>query len=271
MLPNIIIFDKTITWYAITALIGIFVSLGFAYFKAKRIGLDAVTMLFVMLFGFFGAVIGGHLLYGITMFDLIIKLFSDLSVIRDFNTFINYMYVIFGGSVFYGGFIGAIIFSFIYLYIKKPEKLNEYISIGVLCIPLFHAFGRLGCFLSGCCYGIECDFGVIYKYSLVLGANGPTRFPVQLVECVLNICIFLALYFMCEKGKLSGINTLFSYIGFYAPIRFALEFLRGDAYRGFLFGFSTSQIISLLLMIAVLVYLIVFNIKHLKRRSNIKS
>ena len=56
------------------------------------------------------------------------------------------------------------------------------------------------------------------------------------------------------RRKRKGLPLLITYIFLYAPVRFMLEFLRGDTIRGFLFGLSTSQWISLLLLSAAAIY-----------------
>ena len=91
---------------------------------------------------------------------------------------------------------------------KKKFDLDPYIGIGALCIPLFHAFGRIGCFLSGCCYGIETTFGIDLKYSPVPGCSGVLRFPVQLIESGCNFIIFFLLLFLFNKKILNMMRIL---------------------------------------------------------------
>ena len=78
-------------------------------------------------------------------------------------------------------------------------------------------------------------------------ANGVARFPVQLVEAGLNFGLFFLLWTLLRKRRLPG-RLLLLYLLIYPTYRFFLEFLRGDAIRGFLLGLSTSQVISLLLL-----------------------
>ena len=57
-----------------------------------------------------------------------------------------------GGLVFYGGFIGAFCY---FIWAVKRYQMNPWLT-GDIFIPslaLGHAFGRLGCFAAGCCWG----------------------------------------------------------------------------------------------------------------------
>ena len=66
-------------------------------------------------------------------------------------------------------------------------------------------------------------------------------------------CCFLPCSPCCIAGCAAG-GCWPVYLCVYSVGRFFLEFLRGDAYRGFLFGFSTSQIISMLLLLGTLLF-----------------
>lgn len=248
MIPNFNLFGKEISPYMLAALAGVFVILYFTLKIAKKRGLDEIHMLYMTLFSFIGVLLGGHLLYGLTNLKIIVYTFQNLYEIDSFSAFIERAALIFGGSVFYGGLIGAVIVSFIYL---KRNKLSigAYSDAAAPAIPLFHFFGRLGCFFSGCCYGVEWAHGFTYHYSLIGSANGVPRFPVQLVEAACNLLLFLLLYGCLKKGMLKN-KLLAVYFSVYPVYRFLLEYLRGDAYRGFWGPFSTSQVVSLLLLLA---------------------
>ena len=132
----------------------------------------------------------------------------------------------------------------------KNEKYRKYIDIVSLNIPLFHFFGRIGCFLGGCCFGIPCKIGCTYTMGPIEQANGIARFPAQLLEALFNLCLFFLLNYLYKKRKMEN-ALLYVYLIIYAAGRFFIEFLRGDEYRGFLFGLSTSQIISILIFCSV--------------------
>lgn len=262
MYPTIEIFGKQIGTYPLLAAAGFLIAGLLACICAKKRKEDENDMIVFFLVAAVGALVGSHLLYGITNFHFIIELFQNLSIITSFQKFIQILLMIFGGSVFYGGLLGGGLFCFIYL---RKKKLNPsfYWDVAAFSVPLFHTFGRIGCFLGGCCYGIECSWGLTYTQSLVTPANNVPRFPIQLLEAALNLMLFVLIFLLFQKQKLKG-RLIFVYLTCYPVIRFVLEFFRGDAYRGFLWRLSTSQIISLLILLAELIYFILFYIKSKK-------
>lgn len=249
MLPSFEFLGREIGFYSICALAGIFSAGIFALKFAKKRGLDQNHMLFGLLWAGLGAFIGGHLLYGITNIQHFIRLFSLIGKIT-VGQFFHGLYFVFGGMVFYGGLVGGMAGMLIYLRCKKL-CVSEYSDICAPAVPLFHIFGRIGCFLGGCCYGVESNFGFIYTAALDPLANGVRRFPIQLTESAVNLVLFLILYYMLRKGKLKG--KLFSlYLLMYSACRFILEFWRGDEIRGFIFGLSTSQFLSIFIFLAAI-------------------
>jgi phosphatidylglycerol:prolipoprotein diacylglycerol transferase len=266
MIPNFDLFGKTMSAYLIIALIGILATLFFTYRFAQKKGLDEINVLYIMLFAFGGALIGGHILYGITNFPLLVAFFQNIMEISSFEDFINKISIIFGGSVFYGGLLGGLLSA--YLYMKKAKiPFDQYADLCILAAPFFHIFGRIGCFLSGCCYGIECKYGVIYHYAAVEAANQVPRLPVQLIEAICNLGIFFLLLYLYQKKKQQG-NLIYLYLMIYPTVRFILEFFRGDEIRGFLWKFSTSQWISILLFLFAFIQLLRKYYKHRKQTQS---
>lgn len=234
------------------ALAGIMVTGVFAFIKAKKNNLNEVMMTFMLMFSVIGVLIGGHLLFAVTNLDKL-WLFGK---VKSFGDFIAVVSVIFGGQVFYGGLFGGIGAALLFAKITRLEDFSGYTDIMAAGVPLFHFFGRIGCFLGGCCYGIESDFGFTTHNALISSANGVNRFPVQLFEA--GFCLLITAFILrlsrCEKLK--G-RLFYIYLFTYAIGRFILEFFRGDSYRGFLLGLSTSQIISVVIIISVTVYFFV--------------
>ena len=213
---------------------------------ARRFQIAYEDIILVMVVIGVSLVIGGHLLYGITNVDKLIVLIKRASEFNIKQIF-GYLVQIFGGMVYYGGFLGACAGLLIYTKFSKTVKRSQVFDLFAICIPLFHVFGRIGCFFSGCCYGVESKFGfVVHGNTLIPELNDVRRLPVSLIEATCNLLIFLVLLRMFLKGKETG-KMIFYYMLIYPVVRFTLEFFRGDAIRGFLFGLSTSQWISLLL------------------------
>lgn len=263
MYPYIEIFDKKISCYGIMSTIGIFAAAVLACYLIKKEEKDYYNMIVVLLISSVGLLLFSHLLYGLTNIDILVRVVRHFDKVKGFSDFVSIFSYIFGGSVFYGGLIGFLLTAYICVKKKKLNK-KKYFDIFAVIIPLFHFFGRIGCFLVGCCYGIESKIGFTYHRSLVESANHVHRFPIQLVEAGFNLILFFVLYKFYKKEKYKG-KLIYIYLMSYAVARFIFEFFRGDDYRGFLFGLSTSQIISILIVITVVLIYIFKGIKRKKR------
>ena len=259
MFPGFFLIDKYISSYVITSLVGIFTACPLAIYRYKKRGGNDISMIFVFLFGGIGCMVGMHLLYGITN----IQQWGRLFAAPDLGEWWDAAQTIFGGAVFYGGLIGGLAAGFLSIRYQKLDPA-EVSDCAAPSIALFHMFGRIGCFLGGCCYGVEWEHGITFTDSLIAGANGVPRVPVQLYEAGFELALFLLLSLLFVRGKLKG-KLLAVYLLVYPVGRFILEFWRGDDYRGFLFGLSTSQLISIALFIGTIVFLVVSAVK--KRRT----
>ena len=164
---------------------------------------------------------------------------------------------------FYGGLLGGVpafllTYKFYYLRNNKPI-LKDIIIIAPASITLGHAFGRIGCFLSGCCYGIETDAqsGVVFP-----GMDHPVV-PTQMIESVFlfTMTVVLALF----AFKYNFTYNFVIYVVFYGIFRFIIEFFRGDE-RGQLAGLSPSQYWCILLILLAYPLYILFK-KKFKNQS----
>lgn len=255
MFPYFVILGKRIGLYGMLACIGALAA-GFLLYQLlkKRHAASLDDMILFLLFVGVGMLLGGHLLYGLTNFDKAAWLLQTTS----FSQFRAVFFEIFGGSVFYGGLIGGSICGVLGTRILKLNT-SLYADAMSVAAPLFHFFGRIGCFFAGCCYGIESNFGFVL--------NGVRRFPVQLLESILNLLIALFMLVLFSAGKIRG-KLFFLYLAIYAPVRFADEFLRGDPIRGFVLGLSTSQFISIFVELFAICAL--FYLQH-KERTDKKT
>lgn len=259
MFPGFTLLGKYIGSYALCGMLGIFIGfpIGIIYYR-KITGKD-IPMILAFIFSAIGAFLGMHILYGITN----VSKWHTLGEAKDLWNFIIVFLDIFGGSVYYGGLIGGLIAGSIYV-----KKANMPFDVATDCaafsIPLFHGISRIGCFLGGCCYGVEWEHGITFTNSLVEQANGVPRVPVQLFEAGYEILLFAMIFILINKTVRFKGKLLAMYLLLYAVGRFILEFWRGDDYRGHLFGLSTSQIISILMFVGSSVFLI---LKSSKKKS----
>lgn len=167
-----------------------------------------------------------------------------------------------GGLMFYGGLIGAMV---LYVGYTLYHKLN-FFDIGdvtATVLPLGQFFGRLGCFMHGCCYGerTEAWFGVCFpkgspawheQISLGLITHQAPKalavIPTQLIESFATLILFVVLFVLYprhykERGFVGG-----CYLMGYATLRFVIEYVRGDP-RAAVGPFSISQALSILIFI----------------------
>ena len=158
------------------------------------------------------------------------------------------------GFVVYGGIIGGILAGWIYCKVKKLNFLT-YFDLVMLSIALAQGFGRIGCFLAGCCYGKEAQVGlsVIFTDSDYAPNNIPL-IPTQIYSSILDFLHFFLLLYIARHKKAEG-EVAACYLIFYSVGRFILEFFRGDLERGSIGVLSTSQFISIFTGVAGMVML----------------
>lgn len=262
MFPSFELFGREFGTYGIMVVLG-GLACGFlgAWLAKKRFGIDVFDFVLTMLILGAGIFLGAHIVYALTHLDLLIKAFQNIGSLW-FEKFWNIILYCIGGMVFYGGFIGGLITIPIYCHFNKSLNAGNLFDLYAVLVPLFHVFGRIGCFLGGCCYGIESHFGfTVHGNTINPGVNDVNRFPVQLVEAACNLLIFILILTLFRKALMKD-KLIYVYMLVYPVVRFILEFLRGDEIRGFLFGLSTSQWISILLFVYALIRLGIWRLRR---------
>jgi len=127
--------------------------------------------------------------------------------------------------------------------------------------PFWHVFGRLGCFMAGCCFGREAD-GLPWAVTFtnprsMVDSNllGRPIHPTQLYEALGDLIIAAGLYVFVlpkvEKGRWPRGSVCAGYFISYAVLRFVTEFYRGDVVP-FWLGLTAAQAASLGLVAAAL-------------------
>lgn len=222
-------------------LYGLMIGLGFiigvylAAWQAKKEGVNADRVIDLGVYMLLTALVGSRLLFVLTE----LKHFTA----NPFEAFAIWK----GGLVFYGGVLAAIPVGIWYV---KRHSLPVWKTADIMApsIALGHAFGRLGCFFAGCCYGAQCStsIGITFTDPHSLAPLGVPLYPTQLMESSGEFLIFTALLLL-RRSKTSDGQLFWLYVLLYAVLRFIIEFFRGDAIRGLYFGstISTSQIIAL--------------------------
>lgn len=167
-----------------------------------------------------------------------------------------------GGLTYYGGFIGAALGAF-WLLRRDRFPFWKAADMAGFAVPLGLAFGRVGCFLGGCCFGARCDsaWGVSFpahspaseaqaKLGLLPSAGLASLpvHPTQLYEALGAIAISLFAFHIASKTKRYDGQVFFVFVALYAVLRFVLEFFRADD-RGGIGVLSTSQWIGAVLLV----------------------
>lgn len=168
---------------------------------------------------------------------------------------ISALYIWRGGLVFYGGLIAAIA-AFLGWCAARKENVLEWSDRICVALPLSHAFGRIGCFFYGCCWGKVSNGPLAVRFPCmspawheqvrdgILSADARLTLPVlptQLISAAALLVLFAVLWFVYRSWR--GYTAALYFTG-YAIIRFAIEFLRDDDRPAF-YGLSSAQIVSI--------------------------
>jgi phosphatidylglycerol:prolipoprotein diacylglycerol transferase len=245
--------------YGIFVAGGFLVAMSMAARAAERSGLDKEKVLDLSFGILVAAMIGSRVLFIIVNWD---EYAHDLLGIFEFWK---------GGLVFYGGFIGAVLFSLWYMR-RHQMEFFPYADAMAPTVAIGQALGRLGCFAAGCCWGGACDAHYAFAArfppeslayqsqvsSRIITAGAPSTIPIhptQLYEALGTALIFLFLTYRRSRKRFHG-ELLALYLMMYAPLRAVVETFRGDEERGRVFNFlggwarnawwnlSTSELIS---------------------------
>ena len=251
MLPSFQALGLTIPMYGVMSALGMlaaFVLLGFTR-KHTRFSEDQAlsAALWAIIMGFVGA-------------KVLFWLVEIKQVIADPSYLLHTLRE---GFVFYGALIGGLGGVAIYALIKKLPffSLTDYF---IPALVLGHAFGRIGCFFAGCCYGMQCDtpISIVFPTGGAAPAGVPLL-PTQLMESafLFLLCAFLVWRLTKKKpfGTVSG-----WYMVLYGAWRFTIEFFRSDE-RGFVGALSTSQFISIFVFLGGVALLLLVKLGALKK------
>lgn len=225
---------------------------------ARRSGIDPEAVMSLGTWAIVGAILGAKAL-------LFVRTISDgTSSVADLWSLVT------SAGDFYGGFIGGVIASA--LFFRRHTGVRFW-PIADLCAPaiaLGQAIGRVGCLMAGDDYGRPASIPWAVTFTDPEAASiggaplGVPLHPVQLYESIVCLALFLLLVRLARAKHREG-DIIVAYTALYAVARFVLEFFRGDADRGFVFGglLSTSQFIGIgMFAVAVVLFL-----TRLRRRA----
>ncbi len=185
----------------------------------------------------------GAITYEIVGIILGAKLLAFIENYQMHNGEFNFLKV---GLSAYGGVIGAIAVIFIFK-IQFKKNLKDLFLTFAFPLPLLYAVGKIGCFLVGCCHGIEYHGigNVVYNYVSKSDIIGLHLFPIQLVESIVFFLIFIYNLFKHKKNKYN-VKSLSIMLLLCGISKFALEFLRMSHVGKII---SSTQVISLIFIL----------------------
>ena len=249
--------------YGLLVACGYLAAILYVFRKARPAGFEKETLSDLVFYTVLSGIAGAKLFYAATYWGELGPTFGAklAYLLRTFQY----------GFVFYGGLVFGGAAFFLEARRRKLDALKA-ADLFAPALALGHAFGRVGCFLAGCCHcrPTSCPVSVTFTdpssevSPLFLGT--PLH-PAQLYEAAGNFAIFLLLNAALGRslsGKLPRGSAVLLYAALYAALRFGMEFLRGDDRGALRLGLSPAQLISLLVLAGAAAGLARLKAKHEK-------
>ena len=233
----------TIYSYGFFIVMGAVMGVAYLSYRGKKefnIPFDTVNSLFLLLL--LGAFIGGKFFL---IFEDPQRYTSNLSELFSGR-----------GFVFYGSLLFCIPIM-LWFFRKHKLPVLDMLDIMAIVTVIVHGFGRIGCFMAGCCYGKEYHGPLSVTFSNPESFAKPLNTPLhatQLYSVFMILAIGIALYFIKHRKAFPG-QVFLLYLILYGIGRSVVEIFRGDISRGYVIDgvLSHSQLIALI-VIGIAVY-----------------
>ncbi len=239
----------TVTWYGVMVAVAFFVGLWLATRRARHSEIAPQHVADLGPWLILGAIAGARAMY-VVMFwreDFAGKPLWEVFMIRH------------GGLVFYGGLIGAVLATWLFILLKKLPtwKMADLLAPS---IPLGYAIGRIGCLLNGCCYGRATDVPWAIRFPVDLHpTQGALVHPTQIYDSVCGLGLYFALAWLYRHRKFDG-QVFGIFLISYAGCRTLVEFFRGDyAHDKFIGPLTPGQAWSIVVFFCGAVLLVVLD------------
>ena len=206
-------------------------------------------------------------LYGSPLFCVIVLLaalvgarFAALWQMGAYHEFWRALILWDSGMVFYGGLVGGVAAGLVYVLVRKFPPV-QVADMAAPYMALGEMFGRIGCFLNGCCWGTACSLPWAVRFPAnsyafrqqvqdqVLAPDAAASLPVhptQLYMAAGLLLMFLLLRSLMKRHIANG-GVILLYALLHGCLRFTVEFFRAD--NAHTYGpFTTSQVFSLALI-----------------------
>jgi len=217
--------------------------------KNKKLSLSSDDIFTLSVYAVIGGVLGGKLLY------IIVEM---KQFIQDPKEFIN---TLGSGFVVYGSILGGIAGAYIFAKRKKIKLLaiTDLLAPGV---AIAQGFGRIGCFLAGCCYGKVTNSFLGVSFNSPFTPDQLPRYPTQVFSSIFDFAlgIFLLVYWIKYSSERSRGKVFSLYLIIISIGRFLVEFIRDDP-RGSVGPLSTSQFLCIFSLAAGIILYIYSNRK----------
>lgn len=232
--------------YGFMIAVGLVVGVAVAIRRGRSVGIDTGASLDLTFYAIVVGLVGARLLYVLVHAREYAQICrggdSERSlgrILRDCSAALQFWQ---GGLVFLGGAVLAAVVILVYAR-RKRMVLGDVADVLAPSVSVAHVFGRLGCFLVGCCYGRPWAGGFSFPpgsvaYDELLGQHrffaGATSTPplhaTQLYEAAGELLVFLGLSWLWPRRRFPGAIAL-TYAFAYGVLRFVLEIFRGDDVR----------------------------------------
>ena len=200
-------FNLSFSLYSLIISLSIIIGLIFVYINLKEENFSKEQLFYLTIYCLIG------IFFGAKYFDY----FINIKTYKSFN-------LLSLGLSSYGAIIGILIMLFIFSKQFKKD-LFKILYLTIPSMPLIYGIGKIGCFLAGCCYGIEYKgpLNIVYKYSNS-APKGIKLFPIQIIEAIVFIIIFIIFYKKRKNtNKKKSVGELFIACG---TAKFLLDFFR---------------------------------------------
>jgi len=199
----------TITSYGVMVAVGVLVGLFVVLRVGRREGIDTDTLLDLALYMIAAGVVGARAAYVFLHWENFRT--APLEMLRFWD----------GGGLSFFGSLGLCLLVAIWFTRRRRLRLARVGDLLVLGVAAGYPFGRIGCFLNGCCYGLPTNhaFGIVFPFDEV------ARHPTQLYSFGFGVVIFLVLWRLSLKKPFDGYVMGFFLI-LYAAYRFVIDFWR---------------------------------------------
>ncbi len=260
--------------YGFMLMVAFLVAIAVARWRARKEGIDPTRITDIGIYLVCAGIVGARIFF-------IIQFFEDYK-----NNLFSVFKIYEGGLVYYGGlFAGALT---LFLYVRKHRlPVLKLFDIITPSIALGLGFGRIGCFLNGCCFGklathipwavqfprtidktgmIDGSPAFLHQYELGLVHLSDTHtlpiHPTQLYSFLSDVVLFFLLNAFFKYRKKDGeVLILFGIV--YPIIRYSMELLRNDTPLFFNF-FTIAKIISISIFIISITLFVVLRWRRAK-------